>query len=104
MVYELRVYTLKPGMRDKFVEFMSKKILPFQKEQGMRIHGVFTATEDETTYVWIRSFADMQERERLYEAVYQSEYWQSQIRPEVGQYLEKTQVTLMTPTSDSDMK
>src|SRR5262249_48631276 len=74
MIFELRQYHVHPGQRDKWVRFMEEEIIPFQVKMGMVILGSFVGEEDESTYVWIRRFDSEQERKRLYDLVYQSDY------------------------------
>ncbi|MBZ0216798.1 MAG: hypothetical protein K8F25_09615 [Fimbriimonadaceae bacterium] len=53
------------------------------------IHGSFRGVEDETTYIWIRRFDDEQHRQKLYEAVYESEVWKNELSPKVGQLIDR---------------
>ncbi len=84
MLFELRQYKIEPGHRDAFVELMERKIIPFQVQQGMVILGSFVAEEDDDTYIWLRRFGSEEEREQLYDAVYNSDYWRDEIAPSVG--------------------
>src|SRR5438093_6291679 len=78
MFFELRQYHIRPGQRDKWVKCMEEEIIPFQVKMGMVILGSFVGEEDESVYVWIRRFENEQERKRLYDAVYQSDYWKNE--------------------------
>lgn len=89
MLFELRQYTIEPGQRERFVELMEQKIIPFQTAQGMVILGSFVGEEDDQTYVWIRRFRSEEERERLYDAVYNSDYWRDEIAPSVGEMMNR---------------
>jgi NIPSNAP protein len=92
MFFELRQYTMRPGMREKWVKCMEEEIIPFQVKMGMVILGSFVGEEDENTYVWIRRFENEQERKRLYDAVYQSDYWKNEISPRVGTLIDREQI------------
>ncbi len=81
--FELRQYKVRPGCQVEFVKMMEEEIIPFQVKVGMTILGSFTGETDESVYVWIRRFTDEAQRERLYEAVYQSDYWKNEIGPRV---------------------
>ena len=48
--------------------------------------------EDESVYVWIRRFENEQERKRLYDAVYQSDYWKNEIAPKVPTLIDREQI------------
>ena len=106
MLFELRRYTCMPGERDNWVRFMEEEIIPFQVSKGMVILGSFVADEDPDTYVWIRRFADEDERKRLYDAVYQSDRWRQDIGPRIPAMMnrEKIQVTRLTPTPKSPIQ
>ena len=103
MFFELRQYRTKPGQRDKWVEFMEEEIIPFQISKGMVVIGSFVGEEEEDLYVWVRRFESEEERERLYQAVYESDTWQNEIAPRVGDmlYREKIVVTRLEATSRS---
>ncbi len=106
MLFELRQYRMKPGKRDAWVSFMETEIIPFQVSKGMVIAGSWVGEEEEDLYVWIRRFDSEDERERLYEAVYQSDEWKNDIGPRVPEYIEREQsvVTRMEPTPKSVLR
>ena len=89
MFFELRQYRTLAGKRDGWVEFMENEIIPFQTSKGMVIVGSFVGEEEDNLYVWIRRFESEEERERLYEAVYQSDHWKSSIGPRIPDFLDK---------------
>ena len=103
MFFELRRYQINEGKRDDFVRLMEEQIIPFQTQQGMAIVGSFVAEEDDTTYVWIRRFDSEADRERLYDAVYNSEHWQNEIAPRVSSMMDRDtiQVTRLEATPRS---
>ncbi len=89
MIFELREYRTMPGQRDNWVKFMEETIIPFQVAKGMVILGSFTGEQEDDLYVWIRRFESEAERERLYEAVYQSEEWKTNIGPRIPEMLDR---------------
>jgi hypothetical protein len=101
MLFELRRYRTRPGLRDEWVRFMEETIIPFQVSKGMVIVGSFVAEEDPDVYVWIRRFADEADRERLYRDVYESEHWKSELAPRVTELIFRDQiaVTRLQPTA-----
>ena len=103
MFYELRQYKINPGRMDEWVEFMENDIIPFQVSRGMVIIGSWRGEEDETVYVWMRRFDSEAERERLYEAVYQSDYWKNDVAPRVSELMDRSaiRVTRIVPTPKS---
>lgn len=90
--FELRQYRMRPGQRDAWVKMMEEEIIPFQVSKGMVISGSFVGEEDKDLYVWLRRFESEEERERLYEAVYQSDHWKNEIAPRVGELIDREQI------------
>src|SRR5262249_6120959 len=92
MIFELRQYHIRPGQRDKWVRCMEEEIIPFQVKMGMVILGSFVGEEDESVYVWLRRFESEAERKRLYDLVYQSDYWKNEIAPKVPTLIDREQI------------
>ncbi len=81
--HELRQYKILPGKIDDWVTFMETVIIPFQVSKGMVITGSYRGESDDSIYVWTRRFESEQEREALYEAVYESDTWKDEIAPKI---------------------
>jgi len=103
MFFELREYRIKDGKRDRWVALMEEKIIPFQVSKGMTIVGSFVALDEPDLYVWIRRFESEEEAERLYKAVYETEFWNTEIKPQSGEMLdrERIRVTRLDATTKS---
>lgn len=103
MLYELRMYECHPGQRDAWVNYMEEEIIPFQVSKGMVIVGSFVDEQNPNLYVWMRRFVDEEERQRLYEAVYQSEHWKNNLSPRNPSMIirEKIKVLRLNPTAKS---
>ena len=103
MLFELRLYRMRPGQRENWVKCMEEEIIPFQVKMGMVILGSFVGEEDQSVYVWIRRFESEAERERLYREVYQTDYWKNEMSPRVGQMIDREQIKVfrLTPTPRS---
>ena len=103
MFYELRQYKIRPGRMVDWVEFMENDIIPFQVSRGMVITGSWRGEEDDTVYVWMRRFESEAERERLYKAVYESDYWKNDVAPRVTDLMDRSamRVTRIVPTPRS---
>ena len=101
--YELRQYKVHPGKLAGWVKIMEEEIIPFQVSKGMVICGSFGGETDESVYVWLRRFDSEAERERLYKAVYESDFWKTKIAPRVPEYLDRSAmvVTRIAPTARS---
>ena len=104
--YELRQYKVRPGKLAEWVRIMEEEIIPFQVSKGMVICGSFRGESDDSVYVWLRRFESEAQREALYKAVYESEFWKTKIAPRVPDYLdrEKMVITRMVPTPHSTMQ
>ncbi len=87
--FELREYRMRPGQREKWIKYMDEVVIPFQVSKGMIVVGSFAGETEEDLWVWIRRFDSEEERERLYAAVYESEEWQNQIAPAVGEMIDR---------------
>jgi len=103
MFFELRQYRTRPGQHENWVRFMEETIIPFQVSKGMVIVGSFVGQEESDLYVWIRRFTSEEERERLYQAVYQSDTWKNEIAPRIPEMMdrEKIKVTRIEATPKS---
>lgn len=103
MLYELRFYYIQPGRMEEFLQIMESLIIPFQLSQGMIVLGSFRDSEDEDCYIWLRRYRDEQDKQRLYDRVYGSDYWENVIRPKIAGMLvrEKTRVNMLRPTAAS---
>ena len=103
MFFELRQYRIKKGKMKRWVKYADEVLIPFQIAQGMVVVGSFAGEEEEDLYVWIRRFESEQERKKLYKKVYESETWNSQIKPEVDKMLDRESMLvtrlLATPKS-----
>ena len=92
MFFELREYRTLPGQRENWVKFMEDEIIPFQTAQGMTIVGSFVGQEEDDLYIWVRRFESEEQRERLYEAVYESDRWVNEIGPKVPEMLDRDKI------------
>ena len=103
MFLELRQYRTLPGQRNNWVKYMEEVIIPFQVSKGMVIVGSFVGEEELDLYVWIRRFEGESDRERLYEAVYQSDEWVNNISTKIPEMLDRDKivVTRIEPTAAS---
>ena len=87
--YELRQYKVRPGKIGEWVKIMDEEIIPFQVSKGMVICGSFRGETDPSVYVWLRRFESEAEREALYKAVYETDYWKTKIAPRVPDCLDR---------------
>ena len=104
--FELRQYRVRSGRMDEWVRLMEETIIPFQTAQGMAVIGSFRGESDDSLFFWVRRFESEAERERLYEAVYGSEFWKNEIAPQIPDFLdrERNVVTRVVPTARSSIQ
>lgn len=93
-LFEIRIYPVKDGCMDEWVEFMSSKIVPFIESKGMKVDAMFRGVEDPTVYVWIRRFDDEEHRQALYKAVYETDEWQTNFKPTVRRLVDVENATV----------
>ena len=94
MFFELREYRTHDGQRENWVKFMEETIIPFQTGKGMVIVGSFIGEEEDDLYIWVRRFESESERERLYEAVYDSDTWKDEIAPVIPDMLQREKIVV----------
>lgn len=86
--FELRRYNVNEGKLDQWVDFMDSTLIPFQRSCGMVIVGSWAVPET-NQYVWIRRFENEADREKLYKAAYENDYWLKEARPLVGKMIDR---------------
>jgi hypothetical protein len=103
MLLEIRTYTLRPGTRDEFVSWFETTVVPAMEAVGMRIVGSFTSVDDDDVFVYLRAFADADQRERQHQAFYQSPEWLDGMRDRAMQMELAYEVHLVSPTARSPL-
>lgn len=103
MFFELRQYRTLPGQRERWVKFMEEVVIPFQVSKGMVVVASFVGEEEDDLYVWIRRFDSEEQREQLYEAVYESDTWKNELAPQVAEMIDRSRhvIKRITPTPRS---
>ncbi len=74
-VIELRNYILKPGTRDKFINYFEENFIISQNEMGAYMLGQFRIKGAEDNFFWIRGFSDMGSRSKFLPAFYDGPVW-----------------------------
>ncbi|OUS36144.1 hypothetical protein A9Q94_10445 [Rhodobacterales bacterium 56_14_T64] len=81
MILEIRHYTLKPGQREAFIEFLEQKNRPALREAGMLVFGPLRDLENPEKVHWMRAFASIEERDKIKDGFYEGPVWNKQIEP-----------------------
>ncbi len=92
--YELRQYKIKPGKMDAWLKIMEGEIIPFQVSKGMVITGSYRGETDDSVYVWTRRFESEEQRDALYKAVYETDYWKNVVSPQVGELIDRSAINV----------
>jgi hypothetical protein len=73
---EILILNLRPGTRDEFHELYVKESLPLQKKWNIEVVAHGPSLHDDNSYYVVRSFKNLDDRERLQNAFYNSDDWQ----------------------------
>jgi NIPSNAP. len=76
-VIELRNYVLKPGLRDRFINYFENNFIQSQNELGANILGVYRVKGADDNFLWIRGFTDMESRSKFLPAFYYGDFWKA---------------------------
>jgi hypothetical protein len=79
MIIEVRTYTIKPGLRDRFIEFFEERAIPEQQAVGIRVFGPLLDTENPNVFLFLRSFPSLEERERMKNLFYDGPVWKNEL-------------------------
>lgn len=79
MIVEIRSYRIVPGRRAEFLDYFKAKAIPALRDHGMKVVGPFVDTENPNKFVWLRSFASIEERTRLKEVFYEGDLWKTEM-------------------------
>ncbi|MFF4322956.1 NIPSNAP family protein [Streptomyces sp. NPDC001568] len=77
VIVELRQYTLHPGALDTLVDLFEQEFVTGQEAAGITVGGRFRDLDDPDRFVWLRSFPNMEARERVLQAFYGGPVWQA---------------------------
>jgi len=79
MIIEVRTYTIKPGLRDRFIAFFEKRAIPEQHAAGIRVLGPLLDTENPNVFLFLRSFPSLEERDRMKSLFYDGPVWKNEL-------------------------
>jgi|HubBroStandDraft_4_1064222.scaffolds.fasta_scaffold2556453_1 quinol monooxygenase YgiN len=73
MATEVRIYTMKPGKLDDFVEVFTKHIMPTSAAFGVKVHAAWR-NDDANEFIWVRSYDDEETLQRYSDSPERAEY------------------------------
>lgn len=103
MLIEIRRYTIVPGRRDEFVEWFDDEVRPAMTAAGIRIVGSFVSQDDPDVFVYLRGFADEEERARLTSSFHGSAAWTGGMQARAQELETSYQVEVVRSTGGSEL-
>src|ERR1035441_3568444 len=100
MIVEMRTNKLKPGMRERFLEFFRAKSVPKHLELGMKILGPFLSLENPDTFFFMRGFPDLPSREPMKAMFYEGDLWKRELENVLMPMIDKYDVILVEDTEN----
>jgi hypothetical protein len=98
MIVEVRTYRIKPGRRAEFINFFEARSVPALQSLGMKILGPLLDLENPDTFVFLRGFPSLEERDRMKDAFYEGPLWKGELEAIAMPMLESYSV-ILTETS-----
>lgn len=96
-VIELRNYLIKPGLRDRFIEYFERHFVESQNALSGFVPGTFRIESDSERFFWIRGFSGMNSRSRFLPEFYGGDVWKEFGAKANEMMLEWHQVHLLKP-------
>jgi hypothetical protein len=85
---EIRSYTLKPGMRAELHRVMLEESLPMLQRWGVDVVRFGPSAHDDDSYVLMRAYASLAERQASQDAFYGGDEWRQGPRERVVSKIE----------------
>ena len=101
MIIEIRTYTVKRGMRDRFIHFIENRSGPIQQRSGIQLLGPFADVNDEDSVVYLRGFRTHEERNRSRDSFYGGSEWQCELKWEAMTMLASYKVVIAESTAQT---
>jgi hypothetical protein len=76
-VIEIRTYKLRPGSGEAFRRTVVEESLPMLERWGVEVVAFGPSLDDEDSYVLIRAYPSLEERQRSQDAFYGSDEWRN---------------------------
>jgi hypothetical protein len=87
-VVEIRTYKLKPGSGAAFHRLVVEESLPMLERWGVEVVAFGPSLDDEDSYVLIRAYLSLEERQRSQDAFYGSDEWRNGPREAIVSLIE----------------
>ena len=94
---EILILNLRTGTREKFHEIYLQESLPLQKKWKINVVAHGPSLHDDNSYWVVRSFADLEDREKSVEGFYGSDDWQKGPRTTILSMIENLSTIVISP-------
>ena len=98
MIIEVRTYKLKPGMRERFIKLFESRAVPVHQSIGIKVFGPLLDLENADTFVFLRAFPSMAERDRMKDLFYEGPIWKNELEA-IAMPMIETYSSVLTETS-----
>jgi hypothetical protein len=85
---EIRSYSLKPGTRDVFHHAVTERAIPMLRRWDVDVIAYGPSLHDDDSYVLIRAYSSLDDRQRSQDAFYGSDEWRQGPREEILRLIE----------------
>ena len=85
---ELRSYSLRPGTRDAFHRAVTERAIPMLRRWDVDVVAFGPSAHDDVSYVLVRAYEGLDDRQRSQDAFYGSDEWRQGPREELLQYID----------------
>jgi hypothetical protein len=94
MIVEVRTYKIKAGQRDDFIRFFESRAVPAQQALGITVLGPLLDLEDPDTFIFLRAFPSLEDRDRMKSAFYDGPIWKNELEAIAMPMIESYSVAL----------
>jgi len=96
-IVEIRLYKLKPGVRDAFRE-VAKNSVEMLGRHGITVVGHGPSAHDADSYFLMRAYPSIEEREKMLAGFYGSEEWETRFNATVMGMIETFNTVVLEAT------
>lgn len=101
-VIELRNYVIKPGQRDRFIDYFEENFIQSQNIIGGYTLGQFRVKGADDNFFWIRGFHDMDSRDKFLNDFYYGPFWKQHKSVPNSMLVNNDNVHLLKPLNISN--
>jgi NIPSNAP len=100
---EILTVNLRPGTRNKFHQFYLTESLPLQRKWKIEVIAHGPSLHDENSYFVVRSFKDLESRQKSQDEFYNSDDWQKGPRTAMLAMIENMATAVMSSESFKEL-